>query len=53
MEVRRTRPIVCFVNVKRVDRIIYSVFQRLNLEWKTRTLEFLHKQRDVTVEMGC
>ncbi len=35
---RRTRPMVCFVNVASVDRIIYSIFQRLNLEWKTRTL---------------
>jgi transposase-like protein len=35
---RRTRPVVCFVNVKSVDRIIYSIFQRFNLEWKTRTL---------------
>ena len=36
---RRTRPMVCFVNVKSVDRIIYSIFQRFNLEWKTRTLK--------------
>jgi putative transposase len=35
---RRTRPMVCFVNVSSVDRIIYSIFQRFNLEWKTRTL---------------
>jgi putative transposase len=35
---RRTRPMVCFVNVKSVDRIIYSIFQRFNLEWKTRIL---------------
>jgi putative transposase len=35
---RRTRPMVCFVNVENVDRIIYSIFQRFNLEWKTRTL---------------
>jgi putative transposase len=35
---RRTRPMVCFVNVKSVDRIIYSIFQRFALEWKTRTL---------------
>jgi putative transposase len=35
---RRTRPMVCFVNVQSVDRIIYSLFQRFNLEWKTRTL---------------
>ncbi len=35
---RRTRPMVCFVNVKSVDRILYSIFQRFNLEWKTHTL---------------
>jgi transposase-like protein len=29
---RRTRPTVCFVNVASVDRIIYSIFQRFNLE---------------------
>jgi putative transposase len=36
---RRTRPMVCFVNVKSMDRIIYSIFQRFTLEWKTRTLK--------------
>jgi len=36
---RRTRPMVCFVNVRSVDRIIYSIFQRFTLEWKTRTLK--------------
>ena len=36
---RRTRPMVCFVNVQSVDRIIYSIFQRFTLEWKTRTLK--------------
>jgi hypothetical protein len=35
---RYERPMVCFVNVESVDRIIYSIFQRFNLEWKTRTL---------------
>jgi len=35
---RRTRPMVCFVNVESVHRIIYSIFQRFNLEWKNRTL---------------
>ncbi|MGO9167314.1 MAG: transposase, partial [Candidatus Sulfotelmatobacter sp.] len=35
---RRTRPMVCVVNVASVDRILYSIFQRFNLEWKTRTL---------------
>jgi hypothetical protein len=32
---RRTPPMVCFVNVESVDRIIYSIFQRFNLEWKS------------------
>lgn len=36
---RRTRPMVCFVNVASVDRIIYSIFQRFNLEWRNRTLK--------------
>ena len=36
---RRTRPMVCFVNVKSVDRIIYSIFHRFNLEWENRTLQ--------------
>jgi len=36
---RRTRPMVCFVNVQSVDRIIYSIFQRFNLEWKNHTLK--------------
>ena len=35
---RRLSAMVCFVNVESVDRIIYSIFQRFNLEWKTRTL---------------
>jgi putative transposase len=35
---RRTRPMVCFVNVQSMDRLIYSIFQRFKLEWKTRTL---------------
>jgi putative transposase len=35
---RRTRPMVCFVNVGSVDRIIYSIFHRFNLEWETHTL---------------
>ena len=35
---RRTRPMVCFVNVDSVDRIIYSIFYRFNLEWRNRTL---------------
>jgi putative transposase len=35
---RRTRPMVCFVNVQSVDRIIYSIFHRFNLDWRNRTL---------------
>jgi Transposase, Mutator family len=35
---RRTRPMVCFVNVESVDRIIYSIFHRFNLDWRTSTL---------------
>jgi hypothetical protein len=36
------------MNVESVDRIIYSILQRFNLEWKTRTLSVftLHKQLD-------
>ncbi len=33
---RRTRPMVCFVNIKSVDRIIFSIFNRFNLDWKNR-----------------
>ncbi|MBV8809997.1 MAG: transposase, partial [Acidobacteriaceae bacterium] len=40
---RRTRPMVCFVNVASVDRIIYSILHHFNLEWQTRTLRvFTH-----------
>ena len=35
---RRTRPMVCLVNVQSVERIIYSIFNRLNLEWRQHTL---------------
>jgi hypothetical protein len=33
----RTAPWYCFVKVESVDRVIYSIFPRFNLEWKTRT----------------
>ena len=36
---RRTRPMVCFVNLPSVDRIIYSIFNRMNPQWKNRTLQ--------------
>ncbi|OQW30341.1 MAG: hypothetical protein A4E19_10575 [Nitrospira sp. SG-bin1] len=40
---RRTRPMVCFVNVQSVERIIFSIFNRFNLEWTQRTLrQFTH-----------
>jgi transposase-like protein len=35
---RRTRPMVCFVNVESVDRIIYAIFNGLNDRWRNRTL---------------
>lgn len=36
---RRTLPMVCFVNLQSVDRIIYSIFNRMNPQWKNRTLQ--------------
>ena len=36
---RRTRPMVCFVNLQSVDRIIYSIFSSFNPQWKNRTLQ--------------
>jgi putative transposase len=40
---RRTRPMVCFVNVASVDRIIFSIFNGFNEKWKDRTLRlFTH-----------
>lgn len=42
VEVRRhTWHMVYFVNVESVERIIYSIFHRFNLEWKSRTLNLL------------
>lgn len=35
---RRTRPMVCFVNVQSVDRIIFSIFNRFNEDWRNRIL---------------
>jgi putative transposase len=35
---RRTRPMVCFVNVQSVERIVFSIFNRFNLEWTQRPL---------------
>jgi hypothetical protein len=33
---RRIRPMVCFVSVESVDRVVYSIFQRFNLDGETR-----------------
>lgn len=35
---RRTRPMVLFVNVASVERIIYAIFQRFNQQWQNPTL---------------
>ena len=35
---RRTRPMVCFVNVESVDRIIYAILNGFNEQWRDRTL---------------
>jgi putative transposase len=35
---RRTRPMVLFVNVASVERIIYAIFHNFNQQWQNRTL---------------
>jgi len=35
---RRTRLMVCFVNVESVDRILFSIFSRFNDQWRNHTL---------------
>jgi transposase-like protein len=35
---RRTRPMVWFVNLQSVERIIFSIFNRFNVEWRQHTL---------------
>jgi putative transposase len=35
---RRTRPMVCFVNIHSVDRIIFAIFNQFNQQWENRTL---------------
>ena len=40
---RRTRPMVTFVNIQSVDRIVYAIFNRFNIDWQKRTLSlFTH-----------
>ena len=36
---RRTRPMVCFVNIHSLDRILYAIFQQYSPPWKNRTLQ--------------
>ena len=36
---RRGRPMVFFVNVQSVERIIFSIFNRFNVEWQHRFQE--------------
>ena len=36
---RRTRPMVTFVNIQSVDRIIFAIFNRFNQQWKNHTLK--------------
>ncbi len=45
---RRTRPMVCFMNVKSVDRIVFSIFHRFNLDGSSTSSQLLHKQLDIT-----
>jgi putative transposase len=35
---RRTRPMVCFVNIHSVDRIIFAIFHQFNQQWAIRPL---------------
>ncbi|MBI4444807.1 MAG: transposase [Acidobacteria bacterium] len=35
---RRARPMVCFVNMAIGDRIVLSIFNRFDPQWKNRTL---------------
>jgi len=50
---RRTRPMVCFVNVESVDRIIYSFSRDSTWNGKPAPSPYLHKQLDVTLVMFC
>jgi len=45
---RRTRPMVCFVNVESVDRIIYSSSRDSIWSGKPAPSPYLHKQLDIT-----
>jgi hypothetical protein len=55
VEVRRRtrRPMMCFVNVESVDRIIYSIFRDSIWNGKPAPSTYLHKQLDVTLCGSC
>ena len=36
---RRTKPMSCFTNQDSVNRIIYSIFTRLNTKWEAKPLK--------------
>jgi hypothetical protein len=46
---RRTRPTVCFVNGQSVNGNIYSIFPRVNLEWRNRTLKLFTQALDIAL----
>ena len=38
-----------FVNIQSVDRIVYAIFNRFNIDWQKRPPSaFLHTQLDIT-----
>jgi hypothetical protein len=39
---------VCSVNVESVDHIICAIFNRINEQWKSRTLDFSYRLLDIT-----
>ena len=50
---RRPRPMVCFVNLQSGDRIVFSIFNQMNPQWKNRTPRFLHRQLDSTSSISA
>ena len=46
---RRTRPMVCFVNIASVDRILNSSSRDSTWNGKTAPSSYLHKQLDITL----
>ena len=50
---RRPRPLVCFVNVPSVDRIVFAILNRMNPQWKTAPPTRLHKPLDSTIRYAA